>query len=102
MRHLSGHFGKLQQVVDPNQPVFDFAKGSGLTLESLYRGSIDTNFQVTAPRATVGDDPVAELDEVFDLFVAETATSEHKERVVLAPSRFRRLVARPSPANWPH
>jgi hypothetical protein len=94
IRRLSEHFGKLQQVIDPNQPVFDFAKGgSGLTLESLHKGSIDTNFQVTAPRATVGDDPVAELDEVFELFVAEIAT-EPKERGVLAPSRFRRRVAK--------
>lgn len=94
LRHLSEHFQKLEHEADPNQPVFDFAKSPGVTLDILHKGSVDTSFQVTLPRATVGEDPVAELDEVFELFVAETPVVESKDSTALAPSRFRRLVAR--------
>ena len=94
LRHLSEHFQKLEHEVDPNQPVFDFARSPGVTLDILHRGSVDTTFQVTAPRATAGDDPIAELDEVFELFVAETPHAEAKDSAALAPSRFRRLVAK--------
>jgi hypothetical protein len=94
LRHLSEHFQKLEHEADPDQPVFDFAKSPGVTLDILHKGSVDTTFQVTAPRATVGDDPIAELDEVFELFVAETPVVESKDSAALAPSRFRRLVAK--------
>src|SRR5947207_1494392 len=93
IRHLSDHFGRLQYSIDPNQPVFDFAKGPGLTLDALHARSIDTNFQVTAPRATIGEDPVAELGDVYELFVAEPSAPDVAERAALAPSRFRKLVA---------
>ena len=94
LRHLSEHFQRLEHEADPNQPVFDFAKSPGVTLDILHKGSVDTTFQVTAPRATVGSDPIAELDEVFELFVAETVVAGSKDRAALAPSRFRKLVAR--------
>ncbi len=93
LRHLSEHFQKLEHEADPNQPVFDFAKSPGVTLDILHKGSLDTSFQVTAPRATQGDDPIAELNEVFELFVAEAPSADSKDRTALAPSRFRRLVA---------
>lgn len=93
LRHLSEHFQKLEHEADPNQPVFDFAKSPGVTLDILHRGSVDTTFQVTAPRATAGEDPIRELNEVFELFVAEATSAESKDRTALAPSRFRKFVA---------
>ncbi|SRR6266851_7945591 len=94
LRHLSEHFLKLEHGVDPNQPIFDFANAPGVTLSALHKGSVDTTFQITAPRATSGEDPVAELNDVFDLFVAEPPAAGSADRAALAPSRFRRLVAR--------
>jgi hypothetical protein len=94
LRHLSEHFLKLQHEVDPNQPIFDFANAPGVTLGALHKGSVDTTFQITAPRATAGEDPVAELNDVFELFVAEPSTALSADKAALAPSRFRKLVAR--------
>jgi hypothetical protein len=92
LRHLSDHFQRLRHEIDPHQPVFDFAAAPGVTLETLHRGSIDTTFQLTSPRATMGDDPAAELTELFDLFVAEQPSAESPARTTFAPARFRRLV----------
>lgn len=92
LRLLSSHFQKLGHSADPNHPVFDFAQSPGVTLESLHRESAETSFQVTAPRATIGDDPAAELAELFNLFVAEPPSSESAGTSLLAPSRFRQVV----------
>ena len=81
LRHLSEHFQKLRHEVDPSQPI-------------LHQGSVDTTFQITPPRATAGEDPVAELNDVFELFVAEPSTTASADRAALAPSRFRRFVAK--------
>jgi hypothetical protein len=93
LRHLSEHFQKLRREVDPHQSVFDFVKSPRVTLETLHRGSADTSLQVTAPRATIGSDPAAELSELFNLFVAEAPPSpESDASTALAPARFRQLV----------
>src|SRR5438445_6119114 len=94
LRHLSEHFQKLRHEVDPSQPIFDFANAPGVTLAALHQGSVDTTFQITPPRATAGEDPVAELNDVFELFVAEPSTTASADRAALAPSRFRRFVAK--------
>ena len=91
---LRKYFTQTTESVTTSAPVFGYSDLERLTLEGLVTECRNTVFQFSEPAVTVADDARAELEDLYQTFVApRIATAASVIRIPqMAPARVRRRL----------
>ena len=93
---LRRHFKRATEADVTSEPVFAYTKLEHLTLGDLVKETRNTVLQFSEPAVTVADDPQAELEDLFDTFVAprEAGAARLFASVQVAPAQLRARLYR--------
>ncbi len=95
VRLLRKHFRSIESADETSEPVFGYGADDA-SLQDLMVETRNTILQFTHPAVTVADDPVREIDNLYETFVAPRQATAARVfgSVQMAPARLRAQVVR--------